>query len=349
MLRWLVGLFRFGSARSVESRQFRPVIEIIQAASMPVVAGNRAAETSEAPPGVIEYPERREFLGCLLAGEARGSIENLGEDDRLFVTAILKRVHENRLEIPLLPSAALRISRLVSEPDSEIRDVVEVLQADPALSIEILRMANSAYYGFVHETSSVREAVVRIGLNRVWGLIVTTNLYGKILHAGVYQKEAGWLSELSLALGQAAEQLAPYLGVAPDDAFTLGVLWHVEHLIMLSVVPEVSREHRRKVRPTYQGLQYAFARFGASVRELAAKRWGLERLLVMGPERLPTVLAFLQVREAVVAAWTGAKVCGEPQGMPAEALDRALRRVTSKRNAVPAPAPLGLPLPVVTA
>src|SRR5262249_31624956 len=118
---------------------------------------------------------------------------------------------------------------------------------------------------------------------------------------------------------------------------------------MLSVVPEVSREHRRKIRPTYQGLQYAFARFGASVRELAAKRWGLERLLVMGPDRLRTVLAFLQVREAVVAAWTGANVGGDLRGIPREARDRALRRVTSKGAPAPAPAPLGLSLPVVTA
>ncbi len=231
-----------------------------------------------------------------------------------------------------MPQAALEISRLLSDPAASASRFAKVLETDPALSMDVLRIANSAYYGFGSATTSVRTAVVRIGLTQLRGLIIVTHLHGKVLQGGSLAREAGWLSELSLALAHLGQTLAPELGVRPDAAFTRGVLAHVEHFVILGAVAEVSREHKRKVQPTGKGLREAFARCGATVREFAAREWGLEDVLLgqEGGDRLAP--RFWELRASLVAHWLGEATVPPVAGIAPERLADALRKLAAARG-----------------
>ncbi len=293
-------------------------------------------QQQSAPP--VEVAEDRlgsaakDFYRGLLSTAEPGDLQNLEADDRLFLSGILKRLRENRFDVPILPGAALEISRLLGDPSSDAGDFAQVLKGDPALSIDVLRIANSAYYGFAKEITSVRDAVVRIGLNQLRGLIIMTHLHGKVLHGGCFQREAGWIAELSMALAQLGQALARDLSLKSDVAYTRGVLMHVEHFIMMGTVAEVSREHRRSVRPTVRALHEGVQRFGPKVRELAARAWGLEDFLVgkPGEEDMTAQLTarrYVQLQDALIGAWIAERSVDGVEGVSPENLRRALERV----------------------
>jgi len=284
------------------------------------------------PPAAAPDTAAREFYAGLVAVEPNDDLQRLAPDDRVFVAGVLKAVRERRLQIPVLPQAALEISRLLSDPAASASQFAKVLESDPALSMDVLRIANSAYYGFSAATTSVRTAVVRIGLTQLRGLIIVTHLHGKVLQGGSLAREAGWLSELSLGLAHLAQILAPELGVRPDAAFTRGVLAYVEHFVILGSVAEVSREHRRRVEPSASGLHEAFARCGTKVRELAAQEWGVKDLLLAGGVLDEFSERFGQLQSALLAAWAGEAELPPVTGIPVERLTAAIERVSSARS-----------------
>jgi HD-like signal output (HDOD) protein len=274
--------------------------------------------------------ETREFLLGLVIPTDPADLQDLAPDDRVFLAGILKKLKGGKLEIPVLPQAALQIARLLGNPNTQTAEYVRVLAADPALSVEVLRLANSAYYGFANPARSVRDAVVRVGLNQIRGLLVVAHLKSKVLQGGIFHREAGWLADLSMALAQLGRLLAPQLGLEPDVAFTRGLLMHVEHFVVLGTVADVSKEHRKKIEPTEDALFEAFRRFGPRVRALAARVWDLEGFFEAPQEQDELDPLYADLRRALVAHWAGEE---DPEAeslarIPAARLQDALRRVS---------------------
>jgi HD-like signal output (HDOD) protein len=296
MLRWLLALFGFSERKP------------------PVPAGmdrrpGAGVPTRRSPPEEPEQrlpPEAARFLAGIATPCSDADLQELSADDRVFLSGILKRLRENRLEIPILPRAALEISRLLANPQSNLTDFVRVLTADPALSVDVLRIANSAYYGFSGKARSIREALVRIGRAQVRGLLVVSHLRSKVLQGGQLHREAGWLSELCSGLAHLGRALASPLGLRPDEAFTRGLLFHVEHFLVLGTNAEVSKQLQRRIHPSEGCLEQAFWRFGPKIRELAARAWTLDDLLESGQEdRIGA--RYAELRQALVASWTGSE------------------------------------------
>ncbi|MEW6489041.1 MAG: HDOD domain-containing protein [Thermodesulfobacteriota bacterium] len=333
MLEKLKALFGFGrrapAPAAPESRERAPRAEDSEADRKPREEPRPATQAAAPALGA----DAQAFYAGLRDPEPSEDLQALAPDDRLFVSGVLKLLREQALRIPVLPQAALEISRLLSDPSASASRFAKVLEADPGLSMDVLRIANSAYYGFGSATTSVRTAVVRIGLTQLRGLIIVTHLHGKVLQGGTLAREASWLSELSLGLAHAAQALAPDFGLRPDAAFTQGVLSHVEHFVILGTAAEVSREHKRRIQPTGQGLREAFARCGTRVRELAAREWGLTEVLLGGKEQDPLARSLRDLREALVAHWAGEAVLPAVAGAPPDRVAQALQRSAAARPA----------------
>ncbi len=270
------------------------------------VPGPRAARPEAADPEGAGLPEQgRAFLRALDEPGEPLDLAVLARDDRLFLAGVMRRVRRGELEIPVLPQAAQEVSRLLSRADPPLDAYVKVLDQDPALSVEVLRAANSAAFGFTGRARSVREAVIRLGLHPVRGLLIMTHLRRRVLQGGAFRAQAAWLTDLSLALSRVYRALARDLGVEPDAASTWGLLMHVEHFVLLGSLGAVSHDHGGRLRPSDEALLEAFRRCGDRVRELAARAWDLEALLGFGEAGA----RLRAVRRALVRQW-----CGEPPG-----------------------------------
>lgn len=126
----------------------------------------------------------------------------------------------SRLEaIPARAGAAVRVLQLADDPDASAADVAKVIMADPVLSLKILRVANSTYYGLSGRVGTVAFAVFVIGFQAVRSIAVVTaaGLDDQALVPAEF-----WRVAALCATG--CELVAPELGADAGDAFSVGLL-----------------------------------------------------------------------------------------------------------------------------
>lgn len=294
----------------------------VSAAGRPAAPGPRRGPEPTRPAPLP--PEAGAFLLGLVSPDPCTDLQRLPPDDRVFLAGLLKRLREDRFELPVLPRVALEMTRLVANPGSSAADYVRVLATDPALSVQLLRTANSVFYGFATPARGVLEAVIRVGLTQVRDLVLLSHLQGRVLQGGAFQQEALWLSDLSLALANVSRRLAPRLGLTAEAAFTRGLLLHLEQFAILGSVGDLSSEHRRPLKPSAAGAVEAFRRFGPAVRQRLIQGWDLAAPLGGGDGAAGGDL--LALRAALVRAWTGGEPGADVPGVPPDLLADALAR-----------------------
>jgi putative nucleotidyltransferase with HDIG domain len=199
-----------------------------------------------------------------------------------LIKAVLKGVDG----LKPLPTTVTRALKLMEEPDTSIRQIVAVIAVDQALSARLLKFANSAYYGFPHQVTTLHEAVTRLGLRRTKNLLFTLS-YSSLLGRRVasYNLGNGELWRHSIAVAMASQRLAERVAyAAPDEAYMGGLLHDIGKL-MLDQYFKVNWDHLLGLGQTYQltlieaekrllGLDHA--EVGAEL----ARKWELPACLV---------------------------------------------------------------------
>jgi putative nucleotidyltransferase with HDIG domain len=139
---------------------------------------------------------------------------------------------------PSMSGVAVRVLKLIEDPDSTASKIEELLRLDPGITANILKLTNSAYFGLSTRIGSVRQAIVLLGWKRL-GKLVVTSCVNAILDKPVpgYDLPAGELWRHSIAVSVAAELLANELGItAYDEAFTAALLHDLGKLVLGSYV-----------------------------------------------------------------------------------------------------------------
>lgn len=88
-----------------------------------------------------------------------------------FIDIIIADIANNRLEFPTLPEVALRVRKLVEDPNADTTQICKILSTDPALSSSILKVANSAVFAGMTQVDNVKAAVNRLGLALIRNMV----------------------------------------------------------------------------------------------------------------------------------------------------------------------------------
>jgi HD-like signal output (HDOD) protein len=151
------------------------------------------------------------------------------------VTVDLDKLVATTPELAAMPATSARLLTLLEDPEVSVQEVVAVLETDPALTANVLKLCNSAYYGLRGEVASVREALVRMGNQAVLTLAFASSM-GRMLQSPVtgYRLPRGQLWRHALAVGLIAARLAPPDMAAADRnrMFTAGVVHDVGKLLL---------------------------------------------------------------------------------------------------------------------
>ncbi|WP_432798165.1 HDOD domain-containing protein [Poriferisphaera sp. WC338] len=157
--------------------------------------------------------------------------------------------------LPTLPVIATRLLALTASDDSQAREVIELVSADPALTSKVLSLCRSADKGIREEVVTVDKAVVLLGFNAIRNAVLSIKVfemfdgkdqskpsdnpeglaaYGGFDHAGF------WMH--SLAVGVLAEGIVKETGAGTglnaDEAFVCGLLHDVGKLALEQVLPK---------------------------------------------------------------------------------------------------------------
>ena len=117
--------------------------------------------------GAILEIDRKLFQG-LYSQHQRNKNETVAnsiEDEEQYLFDELRRAFTaNRLELPALPEAALKIRQVINKAGVGTSEIIQIVQTDPILSARLIKVANSPLYGTWREIKTVRDAVRRLGL-----------------------------------------------------------------------------------------------------------------------------------------------------------------------------------------
>jgi len=141
---------------------------------------------------------------------------------------------------PGMPGAALRLLALIDDPNVTVQQIEGILRQDPGLTANLLKLANSAYFGIPSKVGSVRQAVVLLGLKRLVQMVIAA-CTSAVMDRPVpgYDLPAGELWRHSLAVSVAAEGLVGELKLeASEEIFTAALLHDVGKLILGQFVQE---------------------------------------------------------------------------------------------------------------
>jgi len=137
--------------------------------------------------------------------------------------------------LPTLPQVMEQILETIDDEKSSTGDLTSILECDQAISVQVLRLANSAYYGLPSRVDTIRRAVVLMGFDTVRLLTLATS----VIHSFSTKKQKTldpvdfWMHSLGTA--RAAELMAqsyPRLGLTPGACFTGGLLHDIGKYIL---------------------------------------------------------------------------------------------------------------------
>ncbi len=182
----------------------------------------------------------------------------------------LKRYISTVGDLPAVPALASEVMQLAEDPSTSASDLRQVIDKDPAVAARILKVANSALYGFSRGIETLNHAIALLGFRTVKNLVLAASLRQTFQSFGLTEK---LLWEHSTMVGAVSMKLAklPQIGCDAEEAFTAGLL----HDLGKIAFNNSSREQYMKVitRVYNEGVSFVDAErdeFGFDHAELGA-------------------------------------------------------------------------------
>ena len=94
------------------------------------------------------------------------------QKDRSFLEIIEEYIQTDRVTLPPFDKTALRIQQEVSKKDAQVPKIEKLIIADPAMSTQVLKVGNSAFFRGLSKVSTVRDAIVRMGLSEITRIVM---------------------------------------------------------------------------------------------------------------------------------------------------------------------------------
>ena len=197
------------------------------------------------------------------------------------------RLIEKIDSLPPFPQVAQKVISLLNDPDYSSNEVVGVIELDPSITADILRICNSAYFGLSRRVGSVKQAVSMLGKKKLIQLIMASSClrYFKKTSDG-YDLEGKELWRHSLACALTSQILQQRLDEKLEhDGFTAGLLHDMGKLVLSEFVgDEIGTILRLADDEGYSFLEAEKKVLGMDHAELGARiaeRWNFPAEICM--------------------------------------------------------------------
>ena len=193
--------------------------------------------------------------------------------------AQFKKVLREIKNLPTLPGIVAKLGKMAEDPDTTTEQMGRVISKDHILASKLLKLVNSAFYGFPQRISSLNSAIILLGFNVIKSLIISASIFE------VMESQDVELWEHSLGCAVVCNVLARHLGVKdPEEISTAGLIHDIGKVAIKMELPreyekitELSQEKkisRLEAEREVLGLDHA------EVGSWLAKSWNLPNKLV---------------------------------------------------------------------
>ncbi|CAD7849399.1 MAG: hypothetical protein [Olavius algarvensis Delta 4 endosymbiont] len=147
---------------------------------------------------------------------------------------IIEKILESVATFQGLPGNAAKVLSMLDDPEFDVSQIEETLRLDPELTANVLRLTNSAYFGFSEKIGSLKQAIVVLGSKKLIQLVMATCMSGLMSQeVKGYGLDKGDLWRHSIAVSVVSEKLVEEIGISADpEIFTAALLHDIGKLLL---------------------------------------------------------------------------------------------------------------------
>lgn len=137
-------------------------------------------------------------------------------------------------DLPPLPQSVTQILEITKSTKSSAKDLAKVFERDPTLTANILKLANSAQYGFHRQISTISHAIVCLGFEAVKSIALTASTQDMLnSELPAYDLEKGMLLQHSMSCAICARLIAQRIGYKDcEEAYIAALLIDIGKIIL---------------------------------------------------------------------------------------------------------------------
>lgn len=180
--------------------------------------------------------------------------------------------------LPALPQTYSRIVEMTADPDCSLDAVATVVESDPSITANVLRIINSAYFGLPRRVASVRETVRYLGIQPLKNIVLTVEVFEGLASG----KQARALQQQALSRACAMRELMGRTTLA-ETAFAAGILCDVGALLLSLRLPLDMRAVENAVSKGADPLEAEHERLGVTHTDIGGALlalWNMPNALV---------------------------------------------------------------------
>ena len=173
--------------------------------------------------------------------------------DKSFIEIVDTHLASSNARLPVFNATALRIQQEIAKDESDLQLIEKLIVSDQALTAKVLSVSNSSFYKGLQQVSTVRNAVVRVGINEV------SNIVMLITHESNFRSKDPFVQGImrklwrhSVACAMGSNWLAKQCGLhsLAHEAFFAGLLHDVGMLFILTVIDDLKHSNEIEIQPS---------------------------------------------------------------------------------------------------
>lgn len=146
----------------------------------------------------------------------------------LTTNPAIQRVVGNLDRLPSVPRVYTQLSRATESANAGAADIARIIETDPGMSVKVLQLANSAFFGLTRRMTSIRGAVMVLGLEVLKALVLSSHV---ISAWGTPSRDFS-LDRFQATSLRIARIVRRFLPDRADDAFATGLLHDIGRMII---------------------------------------------------------------------------------------------------------------------
>lgn len=191
---------------------------------------------------------------------------------------------DHDISLASLPNIFWEITKVTSDPRSSAVHVADVISKDTSLAAKLLKMVNSAFYGFPAKIDTISRAVMIVGSKQLSTLALGTSVIQifRSIPADLVDMKSFW--QHSIACGISARMIASYKNAPNSERFFVaGLLHDIGRIVLYRKLPKVGKEILLAARETQNLLRSVERQYlgfdHAQMGGILMKRWRLPLVL----------------------------------------------------------------------